>query len=75
MLAQHVVRLDPRSVTTAVLNQLVILLVHNRTINVVNSLQLLGKNKINETCTFVVGNVKGSLCFRAAHLCREVPWP
>jgi len=43
MLAQHVVRHDPRSVTTAVLNQLVILLVHDTTINAVSSLQLLRK--------------------------------
>ena len=35
MLAQHVVRHDPRSVTTAVLNQLVILLVQDTTINAV----------------------------------------
>jgi len=44
MLAQHVVRLDPRSVTTADVNQLVILLVHSTTINAVSSLQLL-RNK------------------------------
>ena len=54
------------SVTIAILNQLVILLVQNRTINVVNSLQLL--RKTNETCTFVVGTVKGISLFLGLHI-------